>query len=213
MCNLKTSKRSPSPRTNTIFNQIVVEKLLRAEVNRPSSFSLDLGLLNIIMGKMYLSAKLVRYHLSGGVKDDFEMSVLERLQKADAEFEEELEADAFLKETLRKWMRGSLTSRQLSSPAVRLSLRCMVRAAKLRAQFTIIQEERLRKNLNWIRESDRKKAVNRIRCETTLVNRMIGKLQRHSDDEGLTELKEQLEVFVRNRVSRSGAVPIADMED
>jgi hypothetical protein len=110
------------------------------------------------MGGMYTSAKLVRYHLIGGVEDPVRLSVLEHLQKADAEFEEEIEADDFMKETISKWLLERLTPSELSDPAVRISLRCMVRAAKLRARFAIIQEERLQKNMNWIIDSERKKA-------------------------------------------------------
>lgn len=151
------------------------------------------------MVKVYISAALVQYTLKGNIHDD--TSALEYLQSLDEEFAASLETDVFLRRIFIKYLKRESLDELMSNLVTKSTLITIVRAAKLRSCLCILQQERMRKNLDWIKEEERKKVIRDIHLETCQTLNMIKDFQRDFPD--VNEHVEKLEWFTKHRVDHT----------
>lgn len=165
---------------------------------------------NMADSRVYTSAVIVRYTLN--LPNDYGLLALEHMHKIDSEFANELNSDEDMSRLYKRIFqrRRTLTEVDKAKPNVKYFLQRFTQAMKLRASFCIIQEERLRGNIDWVKESEREKAIRDVRFEScSMLNTMI----LHQDlcgDETFNTMLKKLKTYRWNRLDVRGRNVIED---
>ena len=152
------------------------------------------------MSNYYKSVEIVPYDLNFPNDNDPCLLALEQMRKTDEEFGQTLETNAFMRSVIQKYIlqRKPLTEKERADPLVGMILAHAGAMAKQRARFCIVQEERMRKYYEWIKEEERSTVARKVRYETCQSLIMMGSHEIACNDETIAILAERLEYYRSN---------------
>lgn len=148
--------------------------------------------------EFYTIADLVRYDLKLPDDHDTTLLALEHMQKTDADFKEKLEKNDLMKGMVIHFLkdRKPLTEDERNNCLIMIALEYMGTMAKQRANFCIIQEERMRKNFDYIAENERESVAFRVNRETQSVLLVLKRYEKvFPEDESYRALVAKLEYY------------------
>lgn len=160
----------------------------------------------------YSPAKVIHYKLKVPSNDD-SLSTLERMQHLDAAYSERLEHDAFMQYVISKYviLRQSPTPKDLAvSPAIKDALELAGLMAKQRATLCILQEQRMRRNFDWIDERERERVAREVKSESCSILNELEDYEIACRDESFAHIAEELEQYTMNPMHPSTRHVIKD---
>lgn len=137
------------------------------------------------------------YSICANLPNDPSLLALEQMQKSDEEFGHALEKNPFTRSVIHKYIvqKKPLTEKERADPLIGVILDYAGAMAKQRARFCIVQEERMRKYFEWIREEERSSVARKVRFET---QKSLTTMKGHEiacNDETIAVLAQRLQYY------------------